>query len=455
MTLSVKPTKRYSAPLTTPLRYTFAFSLLMIICLMPVLAGLYFESYRQAEKSARLRLQTEQSFVSKQAQNFASIDSLFHDTRVIALHDAPPAVWRQQLTKKTIRLTAKMITELNWSRYQLSDDMLVTLIPNTKILLALPVQHKRFMLLLLQSLLYLSIVVVIVMFIFALVVSSRIMRRIDNIDYTAKEILAGDIKKRIPVFGHDEFSRLSQTLNAMLEKMQNLMADLRQTNNNIAHDLKSPLNRLRSRIEVTLLNPRNNEEYRRVLTQSIEDIDDLLSTFNALLLMGNLDSHSRNYQLKPLALKQLLTDMGDLYSAIAEEKQQTLTVKLADDIQILANKNLFAQAIGNLLDNAIKYTPNGGSIGLSAKRQAGAAIIVIDDNGPGIPINQHKAVFKRFSRLDKSRHLPGTGLGMALVRSILNAHNATIKLSDNHPGLRIEIRLSAISLQPSYNKQDN
>ncbi len=452
MTLPVKPTKQSTTPLTTPLRYTFIFSFLMIICLMPILAGLYFELYRNTEKSARLRLQAEQSFFSRQTQNVATIDSLFHDTRVIALHDAPPAIWQQQLTKTTIKLTDKIIAELDWSRYQLSDDTLVTLIPDTNTLIAIPIQRKHATLILLQSLLYLSVVVLIVMFIFALVVSSRIMRRIDNIDYTAKEILAGDIKKRIPVFGYDEFSRLSQTLNAMLEKMQTLMADLRQVNNNIAHDLKSPLNRLRSRIEVTLLNPRNNEEYRHVLAQSIEDIDDLLKTFNALLLMGNLDSNSRNYQLKPLALSQLLTDMGDLYSAIAEDKQQTLTLKIADDIQILANKNLFAQAIGNLLDNAIKYTPDNGSINLSAMQQADTAIIIIDDNGPGIPINQHKVVFERFSRLDKSRHLPGTGLGMALVRSIVKAHNATIKLADNHPGLRVEIRLRAMPRALSDNQ---
>ncbi len=452
MTLPIKPTKQSTTRLTTPLRYTFIFSFLMIICLMPILAGLYFELYRNTEKSARLRLQAEQSFFSRQTQNVATIDSLFHDTRVIALHDAPPAIWQQQLTKTTIKLTDKIIAELDWSRYQLSDDTLVALIPNTNTLIAIPIQRKHATLILLQSLLYLSVVVLIVMFIFALVVSSRIMRRIDNIDYTAKEILAGDIKKRIPVFGHDEFSRLSQTLNAMLEKMQTLMADLRQVNNNIAHDLKSPLNRLRSRIEVTLLNPRNNEEYRHVLAQSIEDIDDLLKTFNALLLMGNLDSNSRNYQLKPLALSPLLTDMGDLYSAIAEDKQQTLTLKIADDIQILANKNLFAQAIGNLLDNAIKYTPENGSINLSAMQQADTAIIIIDDNGPGIPINQHKVVFERFSRLDKSRHLPGTGLGMALVRSIVKAHNATIKLADNHPGLRVEIRLRAMHRALSDNQ---
>lgn len=428
----------------TPWRYTFLFSVLMVICLMPVMAGLYFESYRRAEDATRARLQAERAVFSQLTQIATDIEPLFFDTQVVVLTSAPPNVWRQRLLQRPQKWNANMAKQLNLPPQQVQDDALVTLLPDGQTLLLSPITHKQSIRTLLQSLIYLIVIVLAVMFIFAMVVSARIMRRLDTIDRTAKGIMAGDMNRRVAVFGDDEFSRLSQTLNAMLEKMQNLMSDLRQVNNNISHDLKRPLNRLRSRIEITLLKPRDNNEYQQTLVRSIEDIDELMKIFNDLLLMGNLDSGSRNYQLQNLSLSELLHSLGDLYCITAEDKQQSLILNIAADVHIFANKNLFAQAIGNLLDNAIKYTQRGGKIHLSLVQHQATATITVSDNGPGIPAEQHQEVFERFSRLDEARHMPGTGLGMALVQSILKVHNAGIRLLDNNPGLRVEIRLRTV-----------
>ncbi len=219
------------------------------------------------------------------------------------------------------------------------------------------------------------------------------------------------------------------------------MQELRQVNSNIAHDLKSPLNRMRSRMEVALMNSRNAEEYQQALANSIADVDTLLQTFQALLLMGNLQSNARNYELKTLSLSALASNLGELYTALADEKQHQLQIAIQPGIQVFANPSLLSQALSNLLDNAIKYTPAGGCIRFSVSRTTNMALIVISDNGPGIPTGERENVFKPFTRLDAARQLPGTGLGMSLVHAILSIHQASIQLHDNQPGLRVEIRL--------------
>ncbi len=291
--------------------------------------------------------------------------------------------------------------------------------------------------------LFVSVAILGIMLFYGLLTRTHTLRRLQYISRTAEAIINGNSERRIPINPaiHDEYSRLSEMLNAVFDKNAQLMQELRQVNNNIAHDLKSPLNRMRSRMEVALLNSRQPEEYEQALTRSIADVDNLLKTFNALLLMGNLDAKARNFQLKPTSLTEIVDNLAELYELVAEEKQHVFEADIARDITVFANANLFAQAISNLLDNAIKYTPDGGHIEFSLQRQADTAMIIIADNGPGIPPEQRQAVFERFTRLDSARQLPGTGLGMSLVRAILQAHHASIQLHDNQSGLRVEIRL--------------
>ncbi len=343
------------------------------------------------------------------------------------------------------KLGKNTIKKLLWDEQGITTDMFITIVqtPSDTIIIGKKINNNSYRILLAKSIFYLFLVVTLLVFAYSSMISSAIARKIRKIDETARHIIEGKLQKRIPVNPAviDEYSNLSHTLNDMLDTIDTLMQDVRQVNNNIAHDLKTPLNRLRSRIEISLLQSQTSEEYKETLINSIDDIDELLSTFNALLLMGNLDSNTRNFQLEQHDASKILNDLSELYEVLAEEKHHQLTIDIKDCIFINMNKKLFSQAISNLLDNAIKYIPPGGKIKLCIRKQGHIACITISDNGPGIPKSERENVFKRFTRLDQSRTLPGTGLGMALVASIINLHKGSISLGDNKPGLLIEIRI--------------
>lgn len=428
----------------TSYRFAFIFAFLISIFVMLAMASLYMHAYRALEREAQLRLESEWIAL----QRFKDDDTIeeLHARTILFIEPNPlPTLLAKRLSQSPVFLQDKMIRSIGWHKHGITNDTLVSLVlrNNRQIIVAATIDDGNFLQELLYNVLYLFGVVVAIVMIYSYIINSRVTRRIERIDDAAKQIMQGDFNKRIPVRENyqDEYTNLSLTLNAMLEKIQTLMRDLRQVNNNIAHDLKSPLNRLRSRLEVSLMQDLQKDEYENVLAQSIDDVDALLQTFNALLLMGNLDSKSRNYQLKPTSLTNILSGLGELYETVAEEKSHEFHSQIHDEALVYANKNLLAQAISNLLDNAVKYTPEGGKIGLELKIIDAMALIYITDNGPGIPAEEKENVFERFTRLDQSRQLPGTGLGMALVRSILSVHSASIQLHDNQPGVRVEIRM--------------
>lgn len=427
------------------LKYTVIFSLLMIVGMMLVLAAIYLPLYRAVEQTTRNHLIAE---VIRLNENPATQwhTQRQRDVWILSEEHIFPAKMILSLDQKPRPLSTAALGRLNATVLQNNpnQDMMATLLHRAegRFIVAVPFDKQPFKKALLHALLYLSIVVALLMLMYGFFLSARAKRRLNLIDEAAQSIMNGDMQKRIPITAtHDEYAKLSLTLNAMLDKNAMLMRDLKQVNNNIAHDLKTPLNRLRSRLEVTLLKPRDIAEYQATLADSIEDVDHLVQTFNALLLMGNLESNSRNYQLKPTQLDELLDTITDLYTILAEEKSQTFSTAITAGISVSANAKLFSQAISNLIDNAIKYTPAGGKIHLSLQQHGGMAVITLTDNGPGIPASKREVVFDRFTRLDESRHLPGTGLGMSLVRAILGMHHANIQLHDNQPGLRVEIRL--------------
>lgn len=425
----------------TPFKFTLLFSLLLMVAAMLAIAVTYFQSYAATESVAKQRLAQEMARLS----TYTTTQSLHHlptDMRAVVLSEHLPPSIDKDWAKHPGFISVANIHTLNWSQYGIHERSWVGLVQRDKGYLAIVLPMRPIRLLpLLEVLLYLFIVIVALMSAYGALINRRTMRRIEQIDETANSILQGDMNKRITQspYQQDEYSRLINTLNDMLDTMQQLMRDLRQVNQNIAHDLKTPLNRLRSRLEVSLLQKQQIVDFPDVIADSIEDIDALLATFNALLLIGNLDSKAANYPLKPIALDNLLHDLAALYEVIAEEKQHHWQVYISKPIRIFAHRDLLSQCLSNLLDNAIKYTAEKGQITLSLKQQGDFAVITIADNGPGIPDAEKASVFEPFNRLDSSRHLPGNGLGMSLVRSIIEMHHARIELLDNHPGLLVHL----------------
>jgi signal transduction histidine kinase len=270
-----------------------------------------------------------------------------------------------------------------------------------------------------------------------IVISRRALARIETINRTSDRIMAGEFGRRIPLKGSgDEFDRLAQNLNAMLDQIERLMAGMRQVTDNIAHDLRSPLGRLRSRIEVALIEPPSTEHYRDVLQQTIGEADHLLATFTALLDIAEAEAGSPRAQLAPLDLAAFARDLADLYEPVAEEQGLALKIDIAPGpIEVRGDRHMLSRAVANLVENAVKYTPAGGTIAVHVGTEGATAKLAVADNGPGIPAEERDRVFDRFYRLEASRTTEGNGLGLSLARAVVRLHGGTITLADNAPGL--------------------
>ncbi|MEJ2202256.1 MAG: HAMP domain-containing sensor histidine kinase [Desulfuromonadaceae bacterium] len=266
-------------------------------------------------------------------------------------------------------------------------------------------------------------------------ISRGFLRRIESINETCREIMYGDLSRRIPLrHRNDDFDQLAGNLNNMLDQIETLMNGVRQVSDNIAHDLRTPLARLRNRLE--LLHDQVSEDAsRELLDQAMSEADGLLSTFKALLRIGQIESGNRRADFKEIDLADLLRDVTELYEPLADEKGQHIDLELIDNRSIRGDRDLLFQAFANLLDNAIKYTPQQGRIHIRLEQNR----IVLADNGPGIPAAARDKVFQRFYRLESCRSTPGNGLGLSLVAAVATLHNARVRLQDNHPGLKVTI----------------
>lgn len=286
-----------------------------------------------------------------------------------------------------------------------------------------------------------------------LLMSRGMLRRLDVISRGSREIMRGDLSRRIPLKGtNDEFDRLIGSLNDMLDRIEALMAGLRQVSDNIAHDLRSPLNRLRTRLEVVLLEQPDAEGYRTVIEKSIASVDELLQTFNALLKIAQAEAGLKREDITQLDLAALVSDVAELYEPLAEEKGQHFKTLFSGRAYISGNRHLLSQAIANMVDNAIKYTPQGGEVALQLTRTKEGATLVISDNGPGVPFEERATVLQRFYRLETSRNAPGSGLGLSLVAAVVKMHSAMLTLEDNHPGLRVVIHFPSALLTPGVGR---
>ncbi|MEQ1670680.1 MAG: ATP-binding protein, partial [Hyphomicrobium sp.] len=279
-----------------------------------------------------------------------------------------------------------------------------------------------------------------------LAVSRFTLNRLERITATSRSIMEGDLSRRIPVeAGGGELDALSANLNEMLDRIEGLMSGLREVSDNIAHDLKTPLNRLRNSAEAALRDPRGGEAYREGLEGTIEKADDLIKTFNALLLIARLEAGPLEESLERFDLGALVEDVAELYMPAAEEDGFDLSVETEKGVEVMANRQLIVQAIANLIDNAIKYSrvsSANGAIRVTSGRLGEAAVISVADKGPGISTADRARVLKRFVRLEESRTKPGTGLGLSLVAAVARLHHGEIRLSDNAPGLKVDLVLS-------------
>lgn len=286
--------------------------------------------------------------------------------------------------------------------------------------------------------------------ILGIVIGRAILRRMDVVSRTAGEILRGDLAQRVPLSGRsgDEFDVLAGRLNAMLDRIQQLVRGLREVSDNVAHDLRRPLTQLRNRMDVTLLAPRGEEEYRRVLAQGVQDADSLIQTFNALLDIAQAEAEAGHQRSDwgPVNLNDLAHDLAELYEPVAEDQGLQFDLDVTPGVSITGSRALLAQAIGNLLENAIKYTPAGGRVRLQVRwSQSGIAEVQVSDTGRGVPESEREHVLERFVRLDDSRNTPGNGLGLSLVKAVATSHRAQLLLDDAAPGLRVRLRFSGVS----------
>jgi signal transduction histidine kinase len=292
-------------------------------------------------------------------------------------------------------------------------------------------------------------------------VARRVLRRIDAMTGTTQRIMAGDLSGRLPVGrSGDELDRLAENLNAMLERIEALMMGLKEVSDNIAHDLKTPLTRLRNRAEEALAKSRAEPEYRTALEQTIEESDGLIRTFNALLMIARAESGQARGNMDDFDAADVARGIHELYEPLAEDGGMSLQVK-TESVLLHGNRELISQALANLVENAIKYgkpvpaalpgahaataDPGHDDILIEARREGEKVLLSVTDHGPGIPVVDRKHAVERFVRLEASRTQPGSGLGLSLASAVATLHGGELRLDDAHPGLIATLAIPARS----------
>jgi signal transduction histidine kinase len=273
-------------------------------------------------------------------------------------------------------------------------------------------------------------------------ISRSMLRRIEAINDTSRDIMAGALNRRVPVRGTgDEFDRLAENLNRMLDRIEALLAGMKEISDNVAHDLRSPLARLRTRLETVLMDDGDAAAYRAAIEATIAEADGLLATFNALLGIAQAEAGIARERFTEIDAATLAEDLAELYAPLAEQRGLKMTTDISGDGVVRGDRDLLFQALANLADNAIKFSPPGGTIRIGVRRTGEGVGISVADDGPGIPAESREDVRRRFVRLDESRTTPGSGLGLSLVDAVANLHDGRLILEDNEPGLRATLDL--------------
>jgi len=280
-----------------------------------------------------------------------------------------------------------------------------------------------------------------------ILMSRNFLRRVDSISQTSRTIMAGDLSGRMPVSGTgDELDRLAGNLNEMLDQIERLMVGMKEISSNVAHDLKTPLTRLRARVE-DALRQKDDAVHKAALEETLEEADQLLRTFNALLSIARTEAGQAREGLTGMEAGGLVEEIAELFEPLVEEEGGTLAARAESGLAIRGDRQLLAQALTNLVDNALKYAATDERalrIELSAQRRGDTVVIAVADNGPGVPEGERERVVERFVRLDRGRSKPGNGLGLSLVSAVTSLHGGTLELKDNEPGLRAELVLPSV-----------
>lgn len=270
------------------------------------------------------------------------------------------------------------------------------------------------------------------------------LRRVEAINRVAGDIVAGDLARRIPVRGtEDEFDTLATHLNRMLARIQELMEGMRQVSNDIAHDLRTPLGRLRQTLESARRDAGSVGDYQLAVDHALEQTDQILETFAALLRIAQIESGARRSRFQRVDLSGVLDTVLDAYLPVAEDAGHVLQGRIPPGIHVRGDRELLVQAFANLIENALRHTPTGSRIELALDTGPQGVTATVADNGPGIPEAALDKVAGRFYRLESSRSTPGSGLGLSLVAAIAALHEAELRLADNAPGLRVTLRFAA------------
>ena len=283
------------------------------------------------------------------------------------------------------------------------------------------------------------------MFVLAAVASVSVTRRtvgrIEAINATSRSIMQSGLGKRIPLRGtRDEWDQLAENLNSMLDRVEALMAEVKQVSDNVAHDLRTPLTRMRGRLEKAYNRPQNSDYHHGLIGDTIADLDAVLRMFSSLTRISQIETGDRTSAFRTVNLAEIASEVVELFDAAAEDKRVHLDAVVDRNVRVTGDRDLLFDAVANLVDNAIKYGGVAGRVAVEVAHNDASAVISVADNGPGIPTNEHQNVFKRFYRLERNRRTPGNGLGLSLVAAVARLHGAGVEMMDNAPGLKFRIR---------------
>jgi signal transduction histidine kinase len=280
----------------------------------------------------------------------------------------------------------------------------------------------------------------------SLSVTRRTVGRIEAINATSRAIMQSGLGQRIPRRGtHDEWDELAANLNSMLDRIELLMNEVKQVTDNVAHDLRTPLTRVRGRLERAYARSGSGAADANLIADTLADLDAVLAMFTSLTRIAQIEANARTAAFRSLDLAQVARDVAELFDAAAEERGGRLEVIAQDRALINGDRDLLFDALANLIDNAIKHGRAGGQVALEVALHDGAPFVSVTDDGPGIPLADRERVLKRFYRLERSRRTPGNGLGLSLVAAVARLHGATLEMHDNAPGLAIQMTFPPIT----------
>ncbi|MBR0724060.1 sensor histidine kinase [Bradyrhizobium manausense] len=300
--------------------------------------------------------------------------------------------------------------------------------------------HSGFVAMLELAMIAVALLLVVLAGLAAVLVTRRTVGRIEEINATSRAIMLSGLDRRIPLRGsHDEWDRVAENLNQMLDRIETLMGEVKQVSDNVAHDLRTPLTRMRGRLEKAYHHERNSEADAALIGDTIADLDAVLGMFASITRISEIETRARRSAFRGLNLAEIAGEVVELYDAAAEQVATRLSLGGDRDVAVTGDRDLLFDAIANLVDNAIKHGRPGGKVIVTCRNTGNGAMIAIADDGPGIAADQHDHVFKRFYRLEQSRYTPGNGLGLSLVAAVSRLHGAEIALHDNAPGLTVEL----------------